>query len=285
MIRFEGDLWEMEDQRNWTDASYKTYSTPLRLPYPVEIQRGRPRLAAGDDRGRGGDAAVAATGGPVRVAVDPTRGRAIPPIGLGVAGHGAPLGEEDVALLRALQPAHLHLTLDLTGIRLAGIIGAGDAEAAALDAALEIEAIAGADGAGLQDLAAALAESGGRRRPGARLCRRRDGHRRDGPHRGARGVRPGRCRDARRRWHAGLFHRAQPRHAAARRDGRGQLHHQSPGARLRQRLHHGDAGGAARDRAQRPRHRRRPPAGRRANHPATAVQPERDRTRTETGSR
>ena len=39
-IRFEGDLWEMEDQRNWTDASYKTYSTPLRLPYPVEIQEG-----------------------------------------------------------------------------------------------------------------------------------------------------------------------------------------------------------------------------------------------------
>ena len=23
----------MEDQRNWTDASYKTYSTPLDLPY------------------------------------------------------------------------------------------------------------------------------------------------------------------------------------------------------------------------------------------------------------
>jgi hypothetical protein len=30
----------MEDQRNWTDASYKTYSTPLGLPFPVEIARG-----------------------------------------------------------------------------------------------------------------------------------------------------------------------------------------------------------------------------------------------------
>ena len=27
----------MEDQRNWTDASFKTYSTPLELPFPVEI--------------------------------------------------------------------------------------------------------------------------------------------------------------------------------------------------------------------------------------------------------
>ena len=114
VIRFEGDLWEMEDQRNWTDASYKTYSTPLRLPYPVEIQEGDRVWQRVTIEARGGDAAVAATGGPVRVAVDPSRGRAIPPIGLGVAGHGAPLGEEDVALLRALQPAHLHLALDLT---------------------------------------------------------------------------------------------------------------------------------------------------------------------------
>src|SRR4030095_331083 len=34
-IRFAGDVFEMEDQRNWTDASFKTYSTPLRLPLPV----------------------------------------------------------------------------------------------------------------------------------------------------------------------------------------------------------------------------------------------------------
>jgi hypothetical protein len=37
---FEGDVFEMEDQRNWTDASYKTYSTPIGLPFPVEIARG-----------------------------------------------------------------------------------------------------------------------------------------------------------------------------------------------------------------------------------------------------
>lgn len=39
-VQFEGDLFEMEDQRNWTDASFKTYCTPLRLPYPVEIEAG-----------------------------------------------------------------------------------------------------------------------------------------------------------------------------------------------------------------------------------------------------
>jgi D-apionolactonase len=39
-LDFEGDVFETEDQRNWTDNSYKTYSTPLAVPYPVEIQVG-----------------------------------------------------------------------------------------------------------------------------------------------------------------------------------------------------------------------------------------------------
>lgn len=32
--RKEGDTFEMEDQRNWSDASYKTYVRPLALPWP-----------------------------------------------------------------------------------------------------------------------------------------------------------------------------------------------------------------------------------------------------------
>ncbi|WP_282819376.1 hypothetical protein [Curtobacterium flaccumfaciens] len=35
-----GDVFEMEDQRNWTDASFKTYSTPLAEPFPVAITPG-----------------------------------------------------------------------------------------------------------------------------------------------------------------------------------------------------------------------------------------------------
>lgn len=39
-VKFEGDVFEMEDQRNWTDASYKTYCTPLSLPFPVQVKKG-----------------------------------------------------------------------------------------------------------------------------------------------------------------------------------------------------------------------------------------------------
>ena len=39
-LTFEGDVFEMEDQRNWTDASFKTYCTPLARPFPVPVQTG-----------------------------------------------------------------------------------------------------------------------------------------------------------------------------------------------------------------------------------------------------
>ena len=39
---FEGDVFEMEDQRNWTDGSYKTYVRPLALPWPYMIRKGEP---------------------------------------------------------------------------------------------------------------------------------------------------------------------------------------------------------------------------------------------------
>ncbi|CAN5489032.1 hypothetical protein BH23BAC1_BH23BAC1_32000 [soil metagenome] len=39
-INFEGEIFETEDQRNWTDASFKTYCTPLELPFPVTIDKG-----------------------------------------------------------------------------------------------------------------------------------------------------------------------------------------------------------------------------------------------------
>lgn len=41
LAEFEGDLFETEDQRNWTDASFKTYSTPLALPRPHVLEEGQ----------------------------------------------------------------------------------------------------------------------------------------------------------------------------------------------------------------------------------------------------
>ena len=39
-LHFFGELFEMEDQRNWGDASFKTYCTPLRLGFPRRVTAG-----------------------------------------------------------------------------------------------------------------------------------------------------------------------------------------------------------------------------------------------------
>lgn len=39
-MEFAGEVFEMEDQRNWTDASYKIYGTPLAIPFPKLIRKG-----------------------------------------------------------------------------------------------------------------------------------------------------------------------------------------------------------------------------------------------------
>ena len=52
-VLMEGDIFEMEDQRNWSDGSYKTYCRPLELPYPYELKEGQSRRA--DDHNPGGE--------------------------------------------------------------------------------------------------------------------------------------------------------------------------------------------------------------------------------------
>lgn len=39
-LEYEGDGFETEDQRNWSDASYKTFCTPLDIPFPVLLKAG-----------------------------------------------------------------------------------------------------------------------------------------------------------------------------------------------------------------------------------------------------
>jgi hypothetical protein len=39
-LKFDGDTFETEDQRNWSDSTFKTYCTPLSKPFPVEVRMG-----------------------------------------------------------------------------------------------------------------------------------------------------------------------------------------------------------------------------------------------------
>ncbi|HRW06631.1 MAG TPA: hypothetical protein P5121_16115 [Caldilineaceae bacterium] len=116
-VAFAGEIFEMEDQRNWTDASYKTYGTPLRLPFPVTVVAGtrieqQVTIRIDDQGTRNTAQQLADVSAPITVAVGQNRST-LPQIGLGVASHGEPLREEEYARLRALNLAHLRVDLHL----------------------------------------------------------------------------------------------------------------------------------------------------------------------------
>jgi hypothetical protein len=159
-IAFTGDLFEMEDQRNWTDASYKTYSTPLRIPYPAPIASGERVQQSVTITARGGQPAANSGEDAVSVRVDLEHGNPLPPIGLSAAGHGEPLNDAEFGLLRALRPAHLHLVLDLGRDGWRWKLATATAQAEQLNAALELEVTGATGSTGWDDLVQALAQSG-----------------------------------------------------------------------------------------------------------------------------
>ena len=95
--RLEGDAYEMEDQRNWSDASFKTYVRPLALPWPYRLPDAEPQRQAVRLTLAGGRDAPAGAAGPADTAVltlDEPSGT-MPGIGLVVTP------EEVAATLRA----------------------------------------------------------------------------------------------------------------------------------------------------------------------------------------
>jgi hypothetical protein len=153
-LRFVGDTFETEDQRNWTDASYKTYSTPLALPFPVEHPAGstvRQSVTVTVNSDADADKAVAdqpheRTAGEI-VITDDVVGR-IPAIGLSASTD--PDAQLPLATIGGLDALLVELTgtIDQRRKRLAD----ASAEAAALRVPLDLRIVAD----GVAELAATL---------------------------------------------------------------------------------------------------------------------------------
>lgn len=163
-VRFEGEVFEMEDHRNWTDASYKTYCTPLALPYPVEVKQGTKVSQAIEIRFKGALPTPARRTrmgpAPVVVTVDPTQTHALPRTGLGMASHGQALGAREIARLKALSPAHLRVDCQLAGSDWRAALKRAAAEATALGTGVEVAVHLPEDAVkAAEELAAAIADS------------------------------------------------------------------------------------------------------------------------------
>ena len=112
-----GDTFEMEDQRNWTDASYKTYVRPLGLPHPFTLKAGETIEQAVELRFEGpAPAATAAAGGgdgtpEISVTVGAEAGR-VPQIAMGLEWHSTDAAAARAERLAGLGPAYLSCYFD-----------------------------------------------------------------------------------------------------------------------------------------------------------------------------
>lgn len=111
--RMEGDSFEMEDHRNWTDASFKTYVRPLALPWPYTIAAGTEftQSVTLSVRGSLPRAKAAGAAGRSRVSLGEALGAAMPMLGLGVPA--AEAAAPDLDLIRAARPRWLVCQVDL----------------------------------------------------------------------------------------------------------------------------------------------------------------------------
>ena len=134
-LDFAGEVFETEDHRNWSDASYKTYCTPIALPFPAEVHPGdQVRQAVTltlQDVPLTAPSPVAT--GPVAITVDddPTL---LPSIGVHLTDQH--WTEAEYADLRALGLGHLHADVDLDASDASDRIQGAAARARRLDARL-----------------------------------------------------------------------------------------------------------------------------------------------------
>lgn len=112
--RMDGDTFEMEDQRNWTDASYKTYVRPLALPWPYPIKAGETteqavtltvagNMPAASASAASANSTVIQVGGPVGT---------MPRIGLSVPPQHAAAALDAAGSIRAARPDFLSCYFD-----------------------------------------------------------------------------------------------------------------------------------------------------------------------------
>ncbi|WP_118185178.1 hypothetical protein [Paraburkholderia phosphatilytica] len=123
---FTGDVFEMEDQRNWSDASFKTYSRPLEWPWPYVLEAGATcvqsvTLTVDDQAFAASENAAVATSTRADDAITITldlneslseNEEAMPALGVAIAADEADLALARPALLAELAPQQLTLSFD-----------------------------------------------------------------------------------------------------------------------------------------------------------------------------
>jgi hypothetical protein len=162
--RMEGDTFEMEDQRNWGDASYKTYVRPLALPWGYTLPQGSRhkqavRLSLSGHAARSAPRPARET----RVTLGGELAARMPEIGIGIPAEEAAGALAAIDHLRELSPRFLVCNVDARNGRGLAELDTYRKVAEALPASIVMEIVLpdemDAD-ASLSPVAAAIARAG-----------------------------------------------------------------------------------------------------------------------------
>ena len=113
-VLMEGDTFEMEDHRNWTDASFKTYVRPLIRPWPYTLKAGEvvtqstKVTLSGSAAGSG--KAAASKG--IEIKLGAVSRDALQPVGLGVPAEEIEHAIAQLGLLKLAGPRFLICHID-----------------------------------------------------------------------------------------------------------------------------------------------------------------------------
>ena len=115
-LHFRGDIFEMEDQRNWTDDSYKTYCTPLALPFPVLLKKGDRVQQEIHLQINNAETFISHEVASEQVLTSGEIKRKLPHIGLSESTVSSELSAYEVKLLQRLRCNHYRIEFDLASV-------------------------------------------------------------------------------------------------------------------------------------------------------------------------
>ncbi len=145
---FEGDLFEMEDQRNYSDDSFKSYSTASGQKQPWTARPGEKIVQTIRIRIPGAGAQSGVVEPPfVDVDFGPAGEDKLPMLGVSAAGHGERLSEQAVERLKAINLHHVRLDLKLGKVPVMAALSLGARQAADIGSRLLLGLHLGEDGA------------------------------------------------------------------------------------------------------------------------------------------
>jgi D-apionolactonase len=116
-VKFEGDRFEMEDQRSFTDASFKVYSNWVRANDAEVVKAGDKvfqSISVSIDKTNGRHFEVQnAQNKPTIIELDPNREFQIPKLGLGASSVVTSLNQREIDLLKNIGFSHLRADVHL----------------------------------------------------------------------------------------------------------------------------------------------------------------------------